>query len=455
MIFRLTLIALSFFMIACTTTLPKQQEEDFDRIKKEKKLTVLTVNTSTSYFIYRDEPMGYYYDLCKGFCELYGLELEIKVAKNVPELLEMLARKEGDLVAYGFPVEASLKDSLIYCGLEQTSYQVLVQRLTPRDSLIRDVADLIGREVYVASNTKYQDRIQNLNEELGGGILVQEVSKDSLVAEDLIAMVSSKEIDFTVCDENVARLNRTYYKNLDISTSISFKQRSSWVVRKDMPKLAQALNEWFDSKQEKAIYSSIMKKYFELSKQPLDEVASVAIPKGALSPFDGLFKKHAGQFDWRLLVAIAYQESKFRTDLSSWAGAVGLMGLMPRTAVSLGISVEDRTDPDLSIQASVKYLIKLDKLFRKIDNADERIKFILAAYNGGLGHILDAQNLARKYGSDPYVWEGHVKEYVILKRNPEYYNDPVCKSGYFRGTETLNYVDKVFDNWQKYKGHTI
>lgn len=452
---RLILIALSLFMLACTTTRPKQQEGDFDRIKKEKKLTILTVNTSTSYFIYKDEPMGYYYDLCKSFCDSYGLELEVKVAKNVPELLDMLARKEGDLVAYGFPVESSLKDSIIYCGLKQVSFQVLIQRATPKDSLVKDVVDLIGKDVYVPSNTKYQDRMQNLNEELGGGIQTKVVDKDSLVVEDLIAMVASKEIDYTVCDENLARLSRTYYKNLDVSTPVSFKQRSSWVVRKDMPKLAKVLDEWFDSKQEKAIYSSIMKKYFELSKLSLDDMPAVAIPKGAISPFDNLFKKHAGQFDWRLLVAIAYQESKFRTDLSSWAGAVGLMGLMPRTAASLGLASEDRLNPELSIQASVKYLISLDRLFRNIGNPDERMKFILAAYNGGQGHILDAQNLARKYGADPHVWEGNVKEYVILKRNPEYYNDPVCKSGYFRGTETLNYVDRVFDNWQKYKGHTI
>lgn len=451
---RLAFIALSLFMFACSTTSHKHQDEDFDRIKREKKLTILTVNTSTSYFIYKDEPMGYYYDLCKGFADAHDLELEVKVAKNVPELLDMLARKEGDLIAFGFPVDASLKDSLIYCGLEQTSYQVLVQRSGPKDSLVRDVTDLIGKEVYVPNNTKYQDRINNLNEELGGGILVRSVNKDSLVVEDLISMVSSKEIDYTVCDENVARLNRTYYKNLDISTSVSFKQRSSWVVRKDMPKLAKVLNDWFESKQEQVVYSSIMKKYFELSRLSVDDLPSVSIPRGHLSPFDELFKKHAGQFDWRLLVAIAYQESKFRTDLSSWAGAVGLMGLMPRTAASLGLSSEDRTNPELSIMASVRYLSNLNKLFGKIENPEERIKFILAAYNGGQGHIIDAQNLARKYGANPFRWEGNVREYVILKRNPEYYNDPVCKSGYFRGTETLSYVDKIFDNWQKYKGNS-
>lgn len=450
---RLGFIVLCLFVTACTTQ--KQKEEgDFDRILKEKKLTILTVNTSTSYFIYKDEPMGYYYDLCKSFCEVYGLELEVKVAKNVPELLDMLNNKEGDLVAYGFPIDASLKDSLIYCGLEQTSFQVLVQRSTPKDSLITDVADLIGEDVYVPSNTKYEDRIRNLNEELGGGIKIQSVDRDSLVVEDLISMVAAKQIDYTVCDENLARLSRTYYKNLDISTSISFKQRSKWVVKKDMPKLAKALDDWFASKQEQAIYSSIMKKYFELSKLSIDDIPAVPIPRGHLSPFDELFKRYSGSFDWRLLVAIAFQESKFRTDLSSWAGAVGLMGLMPRTAASLGLSSEDRTDPELSIKASVKYLTKLNRLFSQIENPEERIKFVLAAYNGGQGHIVDAQNLARKYGANPHLWEGNVKEYIILKRNPEYYNDPVCKSGYFRGNETLKYVDKVFDNWQKYKGHS-
>ena len=124
---------------------------------------------------------------------------------------------------------------------------------------------------------------------------------------------------------------------------------------------------------------------------------------------------------------------------------------MPRTAKSLGLTSEDRMNPDLSIGAAVELLDRLDNIFRKIGSNSERMKFILAAYNGGNGHINDAQALALKYGANPYIWEGNVKKYLELKSNPEYYNDPVCKSGYFRGGETVKYVDNVLSTIERFK----
>lgn len=447
------LVVFSTLFLACTSN--KQPIDDFSEIKKKGKLTIVTMSSSTSYFIYKDEPMGYDYDLCKSFCDEYGLELEVKVAENTPRLLEILESGEADLVAYGISVDKSLKDSVIYCGLEQESYQVLVQRSVPKDSLIKDVTQLVGQTVYVKENTKYHTRLENLNAELGGGLLVKDIEKDTVSVEDLIQMVSEGEIKYTVSDENIARLNKTYYKNIDISLPVSFQQRSQWAVRRDSPELAKAIDAWFDQKENKLVYQSVMKKYFELSKRPFDDTqmpSTVVIPKGAISPFDDLFKKYAGHYDWRMLAAMAYQESRFRTNLSSWAGAVGLMGLMPRTAKSLGLSNEDRLDPELSIKASVELLKRLEKMFSSVEDPTERMKFMLASYNGGNGHISDARALTRKYGANPNVWDENVRKYLALKRNPEFYNDPVCKNGYFRGTETLNYVDDVFANWEKYKG---
>jgi Predicted soluble lytic transglycosylase fused to an ABC-type amino acid-binding protein len=106
------------------------------------------------------------------------------------------------------------------------------------------------------------------------------------------------------------------------------------------------------------------------------------------------------------LAAICYHESRFQNNLTSWAGAAGIMGLMPRTAASLGLKSEDRMNPDLSIGAAVELLDRLDKIFGKVSSIEEREKFLLAAYNGGNGHINDAQALAQKYGANPYIWEG-------------------------------------------------
>jgi len=429
--------------------------DDFEAIKEKGELTILTLNTSTSYFIYKEEAMGYDYELAKDFCESNGLELKVVVAENVNRMIQMLKEGKGDLIAYNIVVQNELKDSLIYCGLEQVTHQLLVQRANRGDTILNDVTELIGKEVNVLENTKYYQRLVNLNAELGGGIIIKNVEKDTVTTEDLIEMVSQGEIEYTVSDNIIARINRTYYRNIDISLQISFDQRSSWVVRKDSPSLAKALNNWFAENNETPVYKSINKRYFELSKQEFEGEYEIPkdLPKGSVSVYDKLFKKHAkgSIYDWHMLAAISYHESRFQNNLTSWAGAAGIMGLMPRTARSLGLSAEDRMNPDLSIGASVELLDRLNAIFKNVNDPNERMKFILAAYNGGNGHVNDAQALARKYGANPYVWEGNVKKYLELKRNPEYYNDPVVKNGYFRGTETVRYVDNVLHTIERFK----
>jgi membrane-bound lytic murein transglycosylase F len=444
------------FLLSCN--LKKKDEpviDDFEAIREKGELTILTLNTSASYFIYKEEPMGYDYDLAKDFCEHYGLTLNVVVAENANRMIQMLKEGKGDLVAYNIVVQNELKDSLIYCGIEQISHQVLVQRAAKNDTLLTDVTQMIGKEIYVLENSKYYQRLNNLNAELGGGIIIKNIEKDTVTTEDLIEMVSLGEINYTVSDNLMAKMNRTYYRNIDISLPVSFEQRGSWVVRKDSPSLAKALDGWFAENAGTPVYRNINKKYFELSKQEFDGdyIIPKNLPKGSVSVYDKLFKKHANgtDYDWHLLAAISYHESRFENNLTSWAGAAGIMGLMPRTARSLGLTSEDRMNPDLSIGAGVELLDRLNTIFKKIENPDERIKFILAAYNGGNGHINDAQNLARKYGANPYVWEGSVKKYLELKRNPEYYNDPVVKNGYFRASETIKYVDNVLKTTERFK----
>lgn len=442
------------FLFSCKKK-PERIIVDFDQIKEKKELTIITLNSSTSYFIYKEEPMGYDYDLAQDFCDHYGLTLKVKTAESVKKLVEMLNNGEGDLIAYALPIQNELKDSVTYCGLEQISHQVLVQQANKGDTIVKDVTGLIGKEVYVEVNTKYDQRLVNLDSELGGGIQIRKMNEDTITSEDLIEMVSLGKIKYTVCDEYIAKLNRTYYRNIDISLQISFDQRSSWAVRKDSPLLAKALDDWFKENGNTPVYQSIIKKYFELSKQPFDGDYEVPknLPKGAVSVYDDLFKKHAKEtrYDWYFLAAICYHESRFQNNLVSWAGAAGIMGLMPRTAKSLGLTSEDRMNPDLSIGAAVELLDRLDNIFRKIESNSERMKFILAAYNAGNGHINDAQALALKYGANPYIWEENVEKYLELKSNPEYYNDPVCKSGYFRGGETVKYVNNVLSTIERFK----
>lgn len=448
--------ALLFWIFFPGCKQPQKEVVDFPRILQSDTLRVITLNTSISYFIYRDQPMGYHYDMVSDFCRHHGIIPKVMVAQNISSMLEMLQNGTGDVIAYDIPISNSLKESFRYCGPSRVAHQVLVQRSTRRDTLVTDVTQLIGKRVTLIEGSRYLHRMKNLNSELGGGILIDTLPADTLVAEDLIRKVSRGEIAFTVVEDDVAQLNKTYFKNLDVRLPVSFEQRSSWVVRKDMSILGDSLERWYRRREAEPTFQMIIKRYFEASKGYLEEgrpsVGEFLAP-GVISPFDAYFKQYgkSGGIDWRLLASISYQESRFKIDKSSWAGAVGLMGLMPATAAAYGVSSEQRYDPEASIRAGTQLLKKLMTIFGNIDDPMERLKISLAAYNAGSGHLFDARALAKKYGADNNVWSGNVEHYLQLKRLEQYYTDPVCKNGYFRADETIRYVRDVMARWNIYK----
>lgn len=175
--------------------------------------------------------------------------------------------------------------------------------------------------------------------------------------------------------------------------------------------------------------------------------------KGIISNYDHLFQRYApvAGWDWHLLAAQCYQESCFDPRARSWAGAAGLMQIMPKTADELGLPRSQIYDPEQNVAHAAKYIAQLSNKFSDIGNPTERIKFVLASYNGGSFHVRDAMALARKNGKSPYSWE-NVREYILGLQKPQYYNDPVVKSGYMRGSETADYVDRIMSRWMNYRG---
>jgi membrane-bound lytic murein transglycosylase F len=173
-----------------------------------------------------------------------------------------------------------------------------------------------------------------------------------------------------------------------------------------------------------------------------------------LSPYDKLIKDGAEQlgWDWRLLAALVFEESQFNPSGESWAGAQGLMQLMPATARHFG--AVNVNDPKQSIKAGVRYLKFLDKLFTKsVPDPLERLKFVLAAYNVGHTHVLDAQKLTRKYGHDPSQWHNHVEQFLLKKGNPKYYRDPSIVAGYCKCEEPVHYVKNIMARYEEYRMH--
>ncbi|MDE7136364.1 MAG: transglycosylase SLT domain-containing protein, partial [Muribaculaceae bacterium] len=175
---------------------------------------------------------------------------------------------------------------------------------------------------------------------------------------------------------------------------------------------------------------------------------------GNVSDYDNLFKKYAAEsgYDWRLLAAISYQESHFNPNAVSWAGARGLMQIMPRIGAAYGISQSQLANPETSIKTAVRILKDLDDTLKNtITDDDERLKFMLACYNGGIGHISDARRLAKKHGLNPNKWYGNAERGVMMKSDPKYYRSPEVKYGYMRGRETTDYVSKILNHYNRIK----
>jgi membrane-bound lytic murein transglycosylase F len=176
-----------------------------------------------------------------------------------------------------------------------------------------------------------------------------------------------------------------------------------------------------------------------------------SLTSGEISPYDKYIKEFSSQinWDWRLIASMMYQESRFNANAKSWAGAFGLMQMMPNTAVRFG--VDSASSPRSQIKGGIMFLQWLDKMFEDVPDPIERQKFVLASYNIGPGHIVDARNLALKNGKDPNIWKDNVDLFLLKKSDPKFYNDPIVKYGYCRGTETYKYVLDVVERYEHYK----
>lgn len=418
-------------------------------------LNVGTLYSPTGFFILKGDTMGYDYDRVCDFARAHGIALRFKVARSMPELLKMLDKRSVDLLACEIPVTAEYKSRVLHCGAVNSTHQVLVQHSGA--GLIHDVTQLIGRDVFVEKGSKYESRLRNLDNEVGGGIVIHTVEGEAALPTELIQRVSRREIDFTIVDSDIAQMNLSYYDSLNIQLKVGFEQRSSWAVSRRNQWLADSIDLWAASSNAQEYSKQALKHYFEMNRGPKPDSVKVdtfaVTPPGGICPYDSVFKLYAKQlgWDWRLLAAIAFCESGFDPNATSWMGARGIMQVMPKTARLFGVDEASLSNPEVSVRVASQILKELDGIMRSRTSAANRIKFVLAAYNAGSGHVTDAIALAAKYELNPREWEENVEQAMLWKMDPEYYNDSVCSNGYCRGTEPVDYVVKVLNCYEEYK----
>ncbi|MGQ1891813.1 transglycosylase SLT domain-containing protein [Thermophagus sp. OGC60D27] len=436
-------------------------KRDLDEIRAEGLVRVVTNYNSTNYFVYKGTPMGYQLELLQEFANYTGLKLDISVNNDLSTNFSDLRSGRVDIIASNLAAFLKRFEGVSFAEPHSYSRQVLVQQryvngekgesAIENKTLIRNQLDLAGKTIYVQKGSAYVDRLKNLSQEIGDSINIVEIADYEV--EQLIGLVAQGEIEYTVCDENLARVNLNYYPNLDVETPISFPQKMSWAVRSNSADLLSIINNWLIGFKKTSRYAHIYRKYYlnKRSMHLLDE-GFHSIKGGRVSDYDPIIKEESRKFDWdwRLIASIIYQESRFLPNAESWAGARGLMQLMPETADYFGVS--NIENPRENIRGGVEFLRWLDeRLKNRVPDPQERIKFVLASYNVGIGHVFDAMKLAEKYGKDPQKWEDNVDFYVLHKSEPKYFNDPVVKYGYCRGEEPYHYVTEILERYDHYK----
>lgn len=452
-------------------------QKDLADIQAGGTLTVLAPYNSTSYFIYRGEPFGYEYELLQQFTKEQGIELKMVVVTDLKSIYSLLNSGEGDVAAGRLVPTPEDEGRVSFTRALYRTEPALVQQAEPpaaagkgtqkalqpgpadetpeidiQARLVNRPAELAGQKVTVPEKSPYRRTLVELADQISGDIYVVEMGGE-IQDEALAQKVARGEVQFTVMQNNLAELKEAEYKNLKVRPIIGRSHSVTWAVRKNAPALLSRLNEWIEQKQNGALFDRLYKKYFIDRRSYLERVQSQYLTSqtGRLCEYDDLLKRYGAElnWDWRMLASQAFQESRFKPEARSWAGAVGLLQLMPATAQQYG--VRNALDPEENLQGAVKFLKWLEHYWHeRIPDEGERLKFILASYNCGAGHVDDAQRLTEKYGGNPLSWED-VSYWLLQKSSHQYSTDPVVRFGFCRGLEPVNYVTYILERYNHYK----
>jgi membrane-bound lytic murein transglycosylase F len=437
----LILSGLLFFLIIASSVLFLSHEELFkadvlNNILEKNEISIITRNNAHCYYIYRDQKMGFEYDLAKEFADYLGVKLKIIIIEKWEDMIPRLMSGQGQVIAASLTITPKRKKIIMFSKEYMTTQQQII--VNRENHTIHKLEDLSGKTIYVRKGTSYEEQLKELQKK---GMSIKIKAMDNIPTAELIQKVAKGEIDITIADSNVAMLNRRYFPKAVARGYISNRDHIGWAVSPGAKELLEKINEFFNKIQEDGTFNQIYKKYYS-DIDLFDYVDLRAYHRrlhSRLPKYIPLIRAIAEQhgFDWRIIAAQIYQESHFHNWAKSPSGAYGLMQLTSKTAQSYG--VEDLYDPKQNISAGVRHLKELYDLFTDAEGAD-RLFIAFGAYNTGQGHIRDAQRLAKKMNLDPNKWSSLSKTLPLL-RKWEYFKD--AKYGYCRGTEPVQYVRQI------------
>ncbi len=367
------------------------------------------------------------------------------------DLKQWMIEGKGDVVAACITISAAREKSkeLKFCHPYGNFQEIVVTRQS--DTRLKSIADLSGRTVHVRKLSHYWATMEKLQKESGINFELKAVP-GTMETREILHRVESGEFDLTVADSGFLDIEINSGRKLRSALMFRTPHHYGWVVRKNNPELKASMDRFFEKKVGTSSYNYLYGKYFNQSvssKKFEDKVGSMK--DAVISPYDDLIRISAAKynFHWCLIASQMYQESSFNPTAKSWAGARGLMQLMPATAGELGLNDRSVLDPAKNIDAGVRYLGQQRKRVPAEVDAANRLYFGLAAYNGGYGHLIDARALAKKLGRNPNLWVENVDYAYTLLSTPEY--AAKAKYGYCRSDEITGYVRKIIARYVEYK----
>ncbi|MCI5150589.1 MAG: membrane-bound lytic murein transglycosylase MltF [Candidatus Electrothrix sp. MAN1_4] len=405
-------------------------------IQEQGKLRVIMTNSAHVYYRYREEYMGFEYDLVQAFADYLGVELEI-LTPDWDTLFQRVDPGDAHLIAAGLTVTPLRKKLADFSnGHLEVQQQVIIHK---KNSTIHELADLEKKVIHLRAGTSYTERIRELQK---SGYSLKTVLDNKVPTEELIRQVAEEKIEVTVADSNIALLNQRYYPDIRIAFPIEEPQTVAWAVRKGETRLLDEINAFFELIEENGFFARIYERYYRdvsifdyVDLKKFHKRLKTRLPK-----YKNIIRKEAEKygFDWRLIAAMMYQESHFNPKARSHTGVRGLMQITMTTAREMG--VKNRLNPTQSTRAGVGYLAKLYYRFTDIQDPYDRLLFALASYNIGYGHVRDAQKICQQQGWNQHQWAAMEKALPLL-RLKRYYTE--TRYGYARGTEPVRYIKRI------------
>lgn len=436
-------------------TVSEPVEKDFAEIKQNGVLRMITSYSSNSYFLYKGIQVGFEYELLKEFTKENDLALEVVIAGPDESPYDLLNSGEGDIIAANYTITPERKQVVKFTR----PYNLVDQLIVLSEDLGLDpesISELEGITFSVRRNSSYYVRLQELKND--GFPISINVIPDDMDTESVLFQVANGSFEATVADDNIFDAASKYMNGLVKGPLIAESDTIAWAIRQNAPDLEHQLNRFlykhfrFNENgvpKRSAFLNILRKKYFESGNQLADYFSpnyQQGGQAGTISPYDDMIRQVADEFelDWVMMTAIAAQESRFNPSSVSWAGAVGIMQVLPRFSE---ISSDSLYIPEVNIKEGAKILSEHLKHYSYMDSTNQW-SFALATYNAGMGHVADARRLTIDQNKDPNEWE-HVSESLLKLMQRRYYQN--ARYGFTRGIETVRYVSEIMNRYSTYQ----